>query len=198
MRSKRERASPQNTLRGSTGWRMNTFLLLCAGAAVGLLFGLGRQASKPLAEEKSARLINNIEDLLPLHSQHLPQLRQSLASTDTRYVRRRTSDEIERMWREERRQVVARFLNGVAADFARIERLAVVVTSLAPESSKRDRAFRAWVRFRFRILYRAASRWTAAGRPLSTGPLVHLTNLVANLSAYAENAMKQLEPPLNG
>jgi hypothetical protein len=98
------------------------------------------------------------------------------------------------MWREERRQVVARFLSGVAADFARIERLAVVVTSLAPGSSRRDKAFRAWVRFRFRILYRAASRWTAAGRPLSTGPLVHLTNLVANLSAYAENAMKQLEP----
>lgn len=194
----RERASPQNTLRALVGRRMNTFLLLCAGAAVGLLFGLGRQVSKPLAEEKSARLINNIEDLLPLHSQHLPQLRQSLASTDTRYVRRRTSDEIERMWREERRQVVARFLSGVAADFARIERLAVVVTSLGPESSKRDRAFRAWVRFRFRILYRAASRWTAAGRPLSTGPLVHLTNLVANLSAYAENAMKQLEPPVNG
>ena len=84
------------------------------------------------------------------------------------------------------------------ADNWDFERLAVVVTSLAPESSKRDRAFRAWVRFRFRILYRAASRWTAAGRPLSTGPLVHLTNLVANLSAYAENAMKQLEPPVNG
>jgi len=98
------------------------------------------------------------------------------------------------MWREERRQVVARFLSGVAADFARIERLAMVVASLAPESSKRDKAFRAWVRFRFRILYRAASRWTAAGRPLSTGPLVHLTNLIANLSAYAESAMKQLEP----
>jgi len=185
-------------LGAAVGWHMNTLLLLGAGAAVGILFGLGRQASKPLAEEKSARLINNIEDLLPLHSQHLPQLRQSLASTDSRYVRRRTSDEIERMWREERRRVVARFLSGVAADFARIERLAVVVASLAPETSKRDEAFRAWVRFRFRILYRVASRWTAAGRPLSTGPLVRLTNLVANLSAYTENAMKQLEPPVNG
>src|ERR1700689_5773183 len=126
---------------------MNTLLLLCAGAAVGLLFGLCRQVSKPLAEEKSARLINNIEDLLPLHSQHLPQLRQSLSSTDTRYVRRRTSDEIERMWREERRQVVARFLSGVAADFARIERLPLGVASLAPESSKREEGFRAWARF---------------------------------------------------
>ena len=171
---------------------MNTLLLL--GAVVGILFGLGHQVSKPLAEEKSARLINNIEDLLPLHSQHLPQLRQSLASTDTRYLRRQTSDEIERMWRAERRQIVARFLKGVAADFARIERFAMVVASLAPEPSKRDEAFRAWIRFRFRILYRAVSRGVVAGMPLSTGPLVHLTNLVANLSAYAENAMKQLEP----
>jgi len=184
----------QSTLGASVGRRMNTLLLLGAGAAVGILLGLGRQVSKPLAEERSARLINNIEDLLPLHSQHLPQLRQSLASADTRYLRRRTSDEVEHIWREERRQIVARFLKGVAADFARIERLAIVVDSLAPEPSKRDEAFRAWIRFRFRILYRAASRWIAAGMPLSTGPLVHLTNLVANLSAYAENAMNQLEP----
>src|SRR6202162_1506053 len=112
---------------------MNTLLLLCAGAVVGLLFGLGRQASKPLAEEKSARLINNIEDLLPSHSQHLPQLRQSLASTDTRYVRRNTSEEVEHMWREERRQIVARFLRGVAADFARTEQFAKVVGSLHPQ-----------------------------------------------------------------
>jgi hypothetical protein len=192
LHDNREWIFRQSALGAWIGRRMNTLLLLSVG--VGILFGLGHRVSKPLEEEKSARLINNIEDLLPLHSQHLPQLRQSLASTDTRYVRRRTSDEMERMWREERRQIVARFWKGVAADFARIERLAIVVASLAPEPSKRDEAFRAWIRFRFRILYRAASRWIVAGMPLFTSPLVHLTNLVANLSAYAENAMKQWEP----
>jgi hypothetical protein len=35
----------------------------------------------------------------------------------------------------------------------------------------------------------------AAGKPVSLGPLIHLTNLVANLSAEAENAMEQLELP---
>ncbi len=30
---------------------------------------------------------------------------------------------------------------------------------------------------------------------VTKSPLIHLTNLVANLSAYAENAMEQLELP---
>lgn len=175
---------------------MNPLLLLGIGAVVGALVGLGRAFNRPLAEERSAGLVNKIEDLLPLHSQHLPQLRQSLASADTRYVRRRTSEDIERMWREERRQIVEQFLSGVAADFARIERLAKVVASLAPESSKRDEVFRVWLRFRFRVFYRFLSRRITSGRLVSIGPLIHLTNLVANLSANAERAMEQLELPV--
>jgi|HubBroStandDraft_6_1064221.scaffolds.fasta_scaffold310011_2 hypothetical protein len=78
------------------GRRMNTLLLLGAGAAAGILFGLGRQARKPWAEEKSVGLVNNI-DLLALRFERLPPLRQSLASARTRYVRRRTCDEVKRM-----------------------------------------------------------------------------------------------------
>ena len=174
---------------------MNTFLLLGGGVLLGMIFPLGRLWSKPLPEEISAELENRIENLLPLHSQHLPQLRQSLASNDTRYVRRNTSEEVEHVWRDERRQIVARFLSGVAADFARTERLATVVASIAPASSKGDEVFRAWVRFRFRICYRLLSSWISAGRPLSIGPLILLTNLVANLSVYTEDAMEHLELP---
>jgi hypothetical protein len=174
---------------------VNTFLLLDAAASAGLVVGLGRLLSKPLPEEMSTGFETKIENLLPSHSQHLPQLRQSLASTDTRYVRRNTSLEAEHMWREERRQIVARFLRGVAADFARTEQFAKVVASLTPNPSIRNEVFRAWLRFRFRASYRLFSRWITAGKPLSIGPLIHLTNLVANLSAYAENAMEQLELP---
>jgi hypothetical protein len=99
------------------------------------------------------------------------------------------------MWREERRQIVARFLGGVAADFARTEQFAMVVASLTPNLSRRNQVFRAWLRLRFRVSYRLLSGWIAAGRPVSIGPLIHLTNLVANLSADAENAMEQLELP---
>jgi hypothetical protein len=174
---------------------VNTFLLLGAVTSAGLVFGLGRLLSKPLPEEISTGFETKIENLLPLHSQHLPQLRQSLASTDTRYVRRNTSEEVEHMWREERRQIVARFLRGVAADFARTEQFAKVVTSLTPNPSKRNEAIRAYLRFRFRASYRLLSGWVTAGKPLSIGPLIHLTNLVANLSAAAENAMEKLELP---
>jgi len=99
------------------------------------------------------------------------------------------------MWREERRQIVARFLRGVAADFARTEQFAKVVASLTPTLSRRNQVFRTWLRLRFRVSYRLLSGWIAAGRPVSIGPLIHLTNFVANLSADAENAMEQLELP---
>jgi len=174
---------------------VNTFLLIGAVVLTGMLVGLGRLLSKPLPEEISAGFESKVENLLPRHSQHLPQLQQSLASADTRYVRRNTSEEVERMWREERRQIVARFLSGVAADFARTEQFAKVIAALNPNRSRREEVFHAWLRVRFRVLYRLLSKWIAAGGPLSTGPLIHLTNLVANLSAYAEDAMEELEMP---
>jgi hypothetical protein len=174
---------------------VNTFLLLGAVISAGLAIGLGYLLSKPLPEEISTGFETKPENLLPLHSQHLPQLRQSLASNDSRYVRLNTSEEVEHMWREERRQIVARFLRGVATDFARTEQFAKVVASLTPNPSRRNEAFRAWLRFRFRASYRLLSGWIAAGKPPSIGPLIHLTNLVANLSACAESAMEQLELP---
>jgi hypothetical protein len=174
---------------------VNTFLLLGTVILAGVVVGLGWLLSKPLPEEISMGLETKIENLLPLHSQHLPQLRQSLASTDSRYVRRNTSEEAEHMWREERRQIAARFLRGVAMDFARTEQFAKVVASIAPHPSTRDKAFQAWLRVRFRASYRLLSGWTATGKPLSIGPLIHLTNLLANISADAENAMEQLELP---
>jgi len=174
---------------------MGTLAFLGFGAFLCILIVVVRLLSKPLPEERSASLGEKIEELLPVHSQHLPQLRQSLASADSRYIRRKASEEVEHMWREERRQIVSRFLSGVAGDFARIERLVAVVASLSHAPSKRDEMSRAWVRFRFRIFYRLLSRWIAAGNPLSTGPLIHLTDLVANLSARAERSMEQLELP---
>jgi hypothetical protein len=174
---------------------VNTFLLLGAVALAGMLIGLLRFLGKPLAEEISTGFETKIENLLPVHSQHLPQLRQSLASADTRYVRRNTSEEVEHMWREERRQIVARFLRGVAADFARTEQFAKAVASLTPNLSRRNQVFRTWRRLRFRVSYRLLSGCVAVGRPVFIGPLIHLTNLIANLSADAENAMEQLELP---
>lgn len=135
----------------------------------------------------------NIEDLLPSHTQHLPQLRPSLALADRRYIRQKASKEIARTWRADRRKILRSFLSGVAQDFVRLERLASVVGCLSPDVPRNEEIRRAWLRFRFRISYRVVSMEIAAGRPSSMGRLARLTELVGNLSAYAENAVERLE-----
>jgi len=147
---------------------------------------------RPLPEER-ADGEKNIEDSLPSHTQHLPQLRQSLALADRRYIRQKASKEIARTWRAERQKILMSFLSGLAQDFARLERLASVVGSLSPDVPQPEKIRRAWLRLRFRISYRVLSLEIAAGRPCSMGRLARLTELVGNLSVNAENAMERLE-----
>jgi hypothetical protein len=149
---------------------------------------LGRRL---LEEREDAE--KNIENLLPSHTQHLPQLRQSLDLADRRYIRQKASKEIARKWRADRQKILRSFLSGVAQDFVRLERLASVVGCLSPDVPKNEEIRRAWLRFRFRISYRVLSMEIAAGRPCSMERLARLTELVGNLSANAENAMERLE-----
>lgn len=156
------------------------------------ILGAAWLLARPLPEE-SAQGGNKIEDLRPSHAQHLPQLRQSLASADRRYVRRKTPEPIGKAWRDDRRKVLRSFLSGVAQDYARLERLASEVGSLSPEASKREEFRKTWLRVRFRTSYRVLSVELAARRRCSMGRLAHLTELVANLSADTENAMERLQ-----
>jgi hypothetical protein len=159
------------------------FFAILAGA----VWLLGR----PLPEE-SAQGRNKIEDLHPSHAKHLPQLRQSLASADTRYMRQKTPQEIGNVWRDDRRKVLRSFLSGVAQDYARLERLASEVDSLSARASKRAGFRKALFRVRFRTSYRVLSVEIAARRRCSMGRLTRLTDLVANLSADTETAMERL------
>ncbi len=163
---------------------------LLAGT-LAILGGAAWLLGRPLPEE-SAQGRNKIEDLRPSHAQHLPQLRQSLASADTRYVRRKTPQEIGNVWRDDRQKVLRSFLSGVAQDYARLERLASEVGSLSVHVSKREGFRKAWFRVRFRTSYRVLSVEIAARRRCSMGRLTRLTGLVANLSADTENAMERL------
>lgn len=148
---------------------------------------------KPLAEETSLAPGKKIEDLLPLHTVHFPQLRQSLASADSRYIRRKVSQEMEREWRDERRRILQDFLVGLAEDFARLDQLSRVVASLSPQFSRGEEAERIWLSLRFRANYRIVALRIATGHPAPLRRLVRLTELVGNLSARAEAAMARLE-----
>jgi len=168
--------------------------------AVLLLAAIGWLLGKPLPKETSLDLGNQIEELLPLHSQHFPQLRQALESTDLQYVRRKTSRETERTWREERRRILRSFLDGLAEDFARLDRLSRVVASLSPRFSRREELERVWLSMRFRFGYRIISMRISSGTFASVHQLRRMTELIGNLSALAEAAMARLEtvPPDRG
>src|ERR1700678_945736 len=133
-----------------------------------------------------------MEDLLALHAQHFPQLRQALATLDADYVRRKMSGEIERHLHQERRRVVETFLSGLAEDFGRLERLLRVVREMSPAEPWIHQFQRAGRRFRFRVHYRIASLQIQSARLQSTNRWARLTALVGNLSLQIEAAARRL------
>jgi hypothetical protein len=161
--------------------------------AVGVL-RLGWAALKPLPEEMGECRQDRMEDLLAVHAQHFPQLRQALAALDDDYVRRKASGEIERHLREERRRIVESFLAGLAEDFGRLERLTRVVREMLPPERFIHHFRRAGRRFQFRANYRIASLQIHSARPQSTNRLARLTELVGNLSEQVEVSMARLVP----
>jgi hypothetical protein len=159
--------------------------------AIGLL-NLGWAAMKPLPEEMKGRRQDRMEDLVALHARHFPQLRQSLATPDEAFVRRRASGEIERHLHEDRQRIVESFLAGLAEDFGRLERLMRVVREMSPAESWIRQSQRAIARFQLRVNYRVASLPIPWARLKSTNRLARLTELVGNLSEQVEAGMARL------
>lgn len=172
---------------------MTIVALLITSITLIIMAALVWLVTKRLPEEHSLSVESKIEDLVPLHTQHFPQLRQALESADSRYVRQNATAALHRMWREERRQILRSFLAGLAEDFARLDRLARVVASLTPRFSRRDELERIWLSLRFRLTYRIVSMRISAGGAASARELNYLAALVGSLSAHAEAAMLRLE-----
>jgi hypothetical protein len=172
---------------------MNLVVLLTTCATLLILGAMVWLIGKPLPEENSLSPGSKIEDLVPLHTPHFPQLRQALESADNRYVRQKANPAVHRMWQEERRQILRSFLAGLAEDFARLDRLARIVASLTPRFSRREELVRIWLSLRFRLTYRIVSLRISLGGVSSARQLSYLTQLVGSLSAQAEAAMIRLE-----
>jgi putative nucleotidyltransferase with HDIG domain len=75
-----------------------------------------------------------MEDLLALHAQHFPQLRQALRNLDDDDLRRKVSGETERHMHAERERIAEGFLAGLARDRGRLERLLTAVQKMSPAS----------------------------------------------------------------
>jgi hypothetical protein len=147
----------------------------------------------PLAEERSADAGDQIEDLLPLHTQDFPQLKHSLDTTDKRYIRPKLSKEMERAWRQERSKILKSFVDGLARDFGHMMRLGRLVDSMALNPVKDDGTDRFWLALRFRLHFRILSLRISKDGDVAIWQLRQLTASVESLSALAEASMVRLE-----
>jgi hypothetical protein len=172
---------------------MNLLVSLLTLLGVSFLVATCWMAIWPLPEESSPGPDEKIEDLLPLHTQHFPQLKHSLYSTDKRYISRKLSRELERSWREERGRILKSFVDGLARDFGRLIRLGRVVDSIALKSATPDERERFWVAMQFRLHFRILSLWIFRDGPVAIWQLRRLTAAVGSLSALAEAAMMRVE-----
>src|SRR5271156_7070377 len=161
---------------------MSLLAICCLAIGAVGLFKLGWAALKPLPEEMHAGRGARMEDLLALHAQHFPQLRQALATLDDAYVRRKASGEIERHLRAERRPIVESFLAGLAEDFGRLEHLMKEVQDFSPAGPWIHQIRRAVARFQFRVNYRLASLQIHSARPSATNRLGRLGAVGGELS----------------
>lgn len=152
----------------------------------------GRLALKPLPNEMAQRK-TTIEELTPLHSVHFPQLRQALESADIEYIRRHTSKEAERLWREERGRILQAFLNGLAEDFLRLDQFTRLVALHSAYVRPREELERALLSLRFRIGYRVTSMRIKTGCLRPYRQIRRLMDLIGNLSARVESSMALLE-----
>jgi hypothetical protein len=177
---------------------MSIYAALFTILAALLLIGIVWLVAVPLPRENSAEAAKlHIEDLVPRHSQHFPQLRQSLQRADHQYVRQRASKEAERRWLEDRRKVLRAFLEGLGEDFARLDQLATLIAAHSANVSRKEEFLRLWLSMRFRFNYRMVAMSISTGRIGSTRELVRLTELVGSLSARTETMMARLDVAAN-
>jgi hypothetical protein len=171
---------------------MSLLGICCLSIGIIGLLKVGWAALKPLPQETAGRRQDRMEDLLALHARHFPQLRQALATLDEDYLKRKTSNETERHFHAERKQVIEGFLFGLAEDFGRLERLMKVVRKMSAGEPWIRRCQRAGPRLQFRVKYRIALLLIHPQGPRSTVRLARLTELVGNLSVQIESGMARL------
>jgi hypothetical protein len=147
---------------------------------------------KPLPEETGERGGERVEDLLALHAQHFPQLRQALANLDDDYLRRNASGEIERHTHVERKHIVESFLAVLAEDFGRLERRMTVLQEMSPAEPWIQQCERVLSCFQYRVNYQIASLQIHSEKQQSRNRLTRLTELVGNLSVRIEASMARV------
>lgn len=168
---------------------MSVWMLFIAAAGAVVLLALVCASWIPLREERSLRPSENIELLFPLHTQHFPQLKHSLDSSDAEYVSRRGSKELQNGWRAERRRILKDYIHGLGGDFARVMMLRRFLKSQPRTLLPADRFGWSRLALRFRLHYRAVSFCAFVRAACTLRQLARLSACVGSLAALAGTAV---------
>lgn len=169
--------------------------LLATSATVAsliLVLALAWFLARPLPQEIAANLGQAVENLLIQHARHFPQLRHSLAGTDSPYVQLHASPQIEQRWRGDRQQVLQDFLFALGDDFARLGQLASLANAMLPKELAKQESIPLDLLLQFRANYRIASLLLRMRSPACTPRITKLAELLGNLSAHTEARVARL------
>jgi hypothetical protein len=168
---------------------MSVSVVFIAAVGAVVVFAVACASWIPLREERSLEPGERIELLFPLHTQHFPQLKHSLDSSDAQYVSRRGSKELQNGWRAERRRILKDYIRGLGGDFARVMQLRRMLKSQSWVPLPTGRLGWSRLALRFRLRYRVVSFCVSARGTCTLRQLAGLSTCVGSMGALAEMAV---------
>jgi len=164
-------------------------LVLCAILASAIfLMRVLWEWGKPLRAELEIDPSRQIEYLWPSHTQHFPQLKQSLAAVKGRDARARASRQTKQEWREWRGGFWQGFMSGLAEDFARLGQVVQILEEVSPLTPL-QRTGMDFSRMQFRMNYRLAEFLIARRGIDPMKRICRLTEILGNMSAQVETSV---------
>jgi len=175
---------------------LNVFLYaLLAVVLLGTLFWLSQRARRGARDADLLRTVS-AETLLPQHYKYFPQVCRAISAEDARYLQLRATPAVRRAALRARRTVALKFLTGLRDDYRRLDRLARVLTTLAPSANQQREAQRIWLACKFELRWRIAwlEIWSGAA---PVAQLQNMSGFIGALAARMQNSMNALQEATN-
>ena len=121
-------------------------------------------------------------EFFPVHCRYFPQMRHALSLDDAAWLAGRGSPAIYRPWKKALRRAGRLYLAGLREDFARLNRLARLVSLYSPQVRARQEAELLRLNLRFQLLYQMVLLQFWLGRP-AVGHLGQMASLIGSLGS---------------
>lgn len=160
-------------------------------ALLGALYWLSQRARRDAKGSELLRTLSS-DSLLPKHYKYFPQVSRALSAEDARFLQSRAVPAVRRAALRARRTVALQFLLGLRDDYQKLNRLARVLTSLAPAANQQREAERFWLAIQFGIRWRVLwfEIWSGAA-PASQ--LQSMAGFIGGLAAQVQSTISILQ-----